>query len=93
MRGAGRESTCVLLEHIQRRLTAHVHELSAAADEHDLLWPTSVDLAALLPVIEELISREALPTRAAPVVASARQPHRNQVKDNSSERHHEKGKA
>ena len=64
MRGAARESTRVLLAHLARRLAVHVHELASAADEppsDGLLWATSADLAALIPVVEELIDREDFP--------------------------------
>jgi hypothetical protein len=72
VRGAAREPSRVLLEHLHRRLGAHVHELASAADEpaspsDGLLWATSVDLAALIPVIEELLDREIFPTNSAPV--------------------------
>ena len=60
MRGAARESTRVLLEHVERRLTAHVHELSAAEPPVDL-WSTSTGLAGLLPLIEELLDRDRFP--------------------------------
>ena len=91
MRGAARESTRVLLAHLERRLAAHVHELSAAADEppsDGLLWATSADLAALIPVIEELLDRENFPRPSTPAATERVAPTTNPpvTRSNSRER-------